>query len=119
MRASPSVRLGVTAARQGPCDISTVAQAAREGGLMPSLCDHQGNGRRAGAASAEQPGRTLDLCPESSRVRRLPEACALSGSNHILKGSLTRNTGMENHTAPVPPGSLFHGWFCMLYVLAD
>lgn len=67
----------------------------------------------------EEPERTLKLSPESSRVRRLPVACALSGSNHILKGFLTRNTGMEKSIAPVPPGSILHGWFCMLYVLTD
>lgn len=115
----PNCRSGVTAARRGPSDISTVTQPAREDGLMPSLSDHQGNGRRAGAAWTEQPERTVDLSPEPSRVRRFPVACALSGSNHILKGLLTRNAGMKKYAAPVPPASVFHGWFCMLHVLTD
>lgn len=109
----------VTAARRGLSDISTVTQPVREGGLMLSLWDHQGNARRPRAAETEQPERTLGFSPESSRVRRLPVACALSGSNHILKGFLTRNAGVKKYMAPVPPARVFHGWFCMLHVLTD
>lgn len=54
---------------------------------------------------------------ESSRVRGLPVARLLSGSNHILKGFLTRNTSMKKYIAPVPlGGNSFQGWFWMLYV---
>lgn len=46
----PNCTSRVTAARRGLSDIGTVTQSARGGGLMLSLCDHQGNGRRPGAA---------------------------------------------------------------------
>lgn len=45
----PSRASRVTAGRRSPSDISTATQPAR-GGPMLSLCDHQGSGRRPGAA---------------------------------------------------------------------
>lgn len=86
-------------------------------GLMVSLCGHRGNEGRPGAAFTDRPYRALNFCLESSRVRRLPVARSLSGSNHILKGFLTRNTGMKKYIAPVARGSGFHGWFYLMFYL--
>lgn len=41
------------------------------------------------------PKETPNFSPAWSRVRRLPVARTLSGSNRILKGFLTRKTGMK------------------------
>lgn len=60
--------------------------------LMASLCDRGGNEGRPGAALHREALKDSKFPPESSRVRRLPVARLLSGSNHILKGFLTRNT---------------------------
>lgn len=71
---------------------------------MASLCDRGGNEGRPGAALHREALKDSKFPPESSRVRRLPVARLLSGSNHILKGFLTRNTHKKKNIAPVPLG---------------
>lgn len=59
---------------------------------MASLCDRGGNEGRLRAALHREALKDSKFPSELSRVRRLPVARSLSGSNHILKGFLTRNT---------------------------
>lgn len=85
--------------------------------LTLSLCGHARKWRKTrGQLFTERPCRTLNLSSESSRVRGLPVARSVSGSNHILKGILTRNTTMKKFIAPVALGSRF-SWV-VLYALS-
>lgn len=70
----------------------------------------RGNEGRPGAAFYRGALKDSKFPSESSRVRGLPVARLLSGSNHILKGFLTRNTSMKKYIAPVPlGGTVFRG----------
>lgn len=119
MQASQTVGLG--SLRRGEALLTSAPSHGRRGRAAwsrPFVTIKEMDGA-PGAAWTEQPERTLDFSPGPSRVRRLPVARALSGSNRILKGLLTRNSGIKKYAAPVAPASVFHGWFCMFRVLTD
>lgn len=108
--------LNITAQRPSLSDagVSTI-QVQRC--LMASLCDRGGNEGRPGAALHREALKDSKFPPESSRVRRLPVARLLSGSNHILKGFLTRNTHKKKKYCTCSfGGGAFQGWFWKLYV---
>lgn len=73
-------------------------------------CDRRGSEGRPGIAFYRGALKDSKFPSELSRVRGLPVARLLSGSNHILKGFLTRNTSMKKYIAPVPlGGTVFRG----------